>query len=765
MTFQVILFVAGILVLHLQAKLPAISSLLLVAAAVTFLASRRLRPVAIFSLGFLWAAFHNMLLTAQGLPEDLQGRTLLIEGVVLERPPATSGIRMRFLLQADRLDTGEGWQSFATRVRLDWYGEHGDPQPGERWQLAVRLRRPGGYANPGGFDYEQWLYRERIRATGYVRSDDRNLHIGSGSVAVIDSIRNSLSATMVADSRTSPSMALVQALTVGQRNRISQEQWQILRATGTSHLMAISGLHISLVAGLVFGCVRLAWARSAMLSTQLLPVRAAALAALLAATLYALLSGFAIPAQRALIMVALLMVALMSGRRATFPGVISIAALVTLLLDPVSILSAGWWLSFSAVTIIAWFAIGRTGYRYPSHRWFLMPVILAICMMPLLVLFFQQVSLVAPLANILAVPWVSFLVVPLALAGTVMCAFSEPAGLAVLQLSAWILDVLWQALAWLADLDIALASWPQPAGSQLLLASLGMACLFVPRGMPGRWAGVMLLLPMLLAARLQPAPNEVRVSLLDVGQGLSAVIRTARHTLVYDTGPAFGSHFDTGRAVLVPYLRSQGITHVDRLFISHGDNDHIGGARSLLAAYPADEVLSSVPFEYDGREATACRRGMRWSWDGVMFTVMHPQAGDGHTGNDASCVLRISVAGGLRLLLTGDIERAGEHDLLVHYGEELKSSVLVVPHHGSRTSSTATFVAAVSPALALVPAGHRNRYRFPRPEVMARYKENGSQVLETGKSGAISVILRPHARHPVVRRFRQSWPRLWRRTE
>ena len=214
MTFQVILFVAGILVLHLQAKLPAISSLLLVAAAVTFLASRRLRPVAIFSLGFLWAAFHNMLLTAQGLPEDLQGRTLLIEGVVLERPPATSGIRMRFLLQADRLDTGEGWQSFATRVRLDWYGEHGDPQPGERWQLAVRLRRPGGYANPGGFDYEQWLYRERIRATGYVRSDDRNLHIGSGSVAVIDSIRNSLSATMVADSRTSPSMALVQALTV-----------------------------------------------------------------------------------------------------------------------------------------------------------------------------------------------------------------------------------------------------------------------------------------------------------------------------------------------------------------------------------------------------------------------------------------------------------------------------------------------------------------------------------------------------------------------
>ena len=335
----------------------------------------------------------------------------------------------------------------------------------------------------------------------------------------------------------------------------------------------------------------------------------------------------------------------------------------------------------------------------------------------------------------------------------------------MLQLSAWILDILWQALAWLADLDIALASWPRPAGSQLLLASLGVACLFLPRGMPGRWAGVMLLLPMLLTTHLQPAPNEVRVSLLDVGQGLSAVIRTARHTLVYDTGPAFGSHFDTGRVVLVPYLRSRGITHVDRLVISHGDNDHIGGARSMLAAYPADEVLSSVPFEYDGREATACRRGMKWSWDGVMFTVMHPQAGDGHTGNDASCVLRISVAGGLRLLLTGDIERAGEHDLLVHYGEDLKSSVLVVPHHGSRTSSTAAFVAAVSPALALVPAGHRNRYRFPRPEVMARYKENGSQMLETGKSGAISVILRPHARHPVVSRFRQSWPRLWRRPE
>ena len=270
---------------------------------------------------------------------------------------------------------------------------------------------------------------------------------------------------------------------------------------------------------------------------------------------------------------------------------------------------------------------------------------------------------------------------------------------------------------------------------------------------------------MLLVSRLQPAPNEVRVALLDVGQGLSAVIRTARHTLVYDTGPAFGSDFDTGRAVLVPYLRSQGIAHVDRLVISHGDNDHIGGARSMLANYPADEVLSSVPFEYDGRAATACRRGMKWSWDGVMFTVMHPQAGDGYTGNNASCVLGISVASGQRLLLTGDIERAGEHDLLRYYGEGLKSSVLVVPHHGSRTSSTDAFVAAVSPALALVPAGHRNRYRFPRPEVIARYREIGSQVLETGKSGAISVTLRRHGRHPVVSRFRQRWPRLWRRPE
>jgi len=765
MTLNAITFIAGTLVLHLQAKLPAISILLLVAASVFFLLSRRLRPVAIFSLGFLWAAFHNALLTAQGLPENLQGKTVLVEGVVQERPPAQNDIRMRFLFKSNRLDAGDGWQPFATRVRLDWYGEHLDPQPGERWQLAVRLRQPGGYANPGGFDYEQWLYRERIRATGYVRADERNRHVGSAPVAVIESMRSRLSATMAVDVEKRPSMALVQALTVGQRNRISQDQWQILRATGTSHLMAISGLHISLVAGLVFGCVRFAWARAALLSARLLPVRAAALAALLAATLYALLSGFAIPAQRALIMVALLMVALMAGRRATFPGVISIAALLTLLIDPVSILSAGWWLSFGAVTIIAWFSVGRNGYRYPSRRWLLMPLILAVCMMPLLVLFFQQVSLVAPLANIVAVPWVSFLVVPLALTGAVVCAFSEQFGLIVLQLSAWLLDVLWQVLAWLADLDIALASWPQPAGGQLLLASLGMACLFLPRGMPGRWAGVMLILPMLLAAQQRPAPNEVRVSLLDVGQGLSAVIRTARHTLVYDTGPAFGSHFDTGRAVLVPYLRSKGVARVDRLVISHGDNDHIGGARSLLAVYPVDEVLSSVPFEHDGRQATACRRGMSWSWDGVMFTIMHPQPGDNYTGNDASCVLGISVAGGQQLLLTGDIERAGEHALLGHYGEGLKSSVLVVPHHGSRTSSTAAFVAAVSPALALVPAGHRNRYRFPRPEVIARYREIGSQVLETGKSGAISVILTPHASHPVVSRFRRLWPRLWRRPE
>ncbi|MGB5261386.1 MAG: DNA internalization-related competence protein ComEC/Rec2 [Gammaproteobacteria bacterium] len=765
MIILAISFVAGVLALHLQATLPGMAVQLLAVAALPGLAARSLRPLAVGALGFLWAACHVQALSAQAIPERLLGQTVLLEGIVADRPSTRVERRTRFLLQAVQLDDGSGWQPFDVRVRLDWYSEHPVVAAGERWQLAVRLKPPAGYANAGGFDHELWLFCQRIRGIGYVRSDVRNRRIDAGHTASLTRFRNRLATSIETQAGGLPSMALVQALTIGERSRISSDQWRVLRVTGTSHLMAISGLHISLVAGLVFWCMQFAWSRSCALTTRLPAVRAAAIAALLAALLYALLSGFAIPAQRALVMVSVLMFAVMSGHRVSFSSVIGVAAVVTLLLDPLALLSAGWWLSFWAVCAIAWFVVGREGLRLRRQHWLFMPVALAVCMAPLLLMFFQQVSLVAPLANIVAVPWVSFLVVPLALAGSLLYGLNEVAGLALMQVSARLLDLLWYGLDWLAACESCLLDWPQPAPWILVMTSAGVAVLCVPRGVPGRWIALLLLLPVLFSARPQPAAGEVWMTLLDVGQGLAAVIRTASHTLVYDAGPAFGEDFDTGRAVIAPYLRYLGVRRIDRLVISHGDNDHIGGARSLLQAFPVDSVLTSVPDAFNGESTQACTRGMHWSWDGIEFALLHPASDDAYTGNNASCVLQIRMADGQSLLLPGDIEEEGERALLRRAGDDLASTVLVVPHHGSRTSSTAAFISAVGPEVALVPAGYQNRYGFPRPEVMARYAARHSQVLETGRSGAITVRLLPHATRPQITRFRRRWPRLWRRPE
>mgnify|MGYP001822670098 CR=1 FL=1 len=766
MIIKAILFVFGNLGLYLLDVLPAVSSVILLALTLPALAGHpRLRPVAVCAAGFVWSSLHGQWLHEQAIPAQFLGRTVLVEGVVINRPDRRDTRRLRFQLHASRLHDGTDWHPVNTRVRLDWYDTQVIPAGGERWQLAVRLKPPGGFANPGGFDYERWLYQQRIRATGYVRSDPRNRRTGAGLPTRLQVLRNRVADALEQRIETTPAMALVGALTIGVREPITARQWEVLRATGTTHLMAISGLHISLVAGLLFMGVKHGWSGMARLTAYLPATRVAAVVALLGSLLYALLSGFAVPAQRAMIMVAVLMAAVMCGRRTTFPAVIGIAGIATLLLEPLSILATGWWLSFWAVTVFAWFVTGRVGGDRKLHRWFVMPAVLVFCMMPVLLLFFQQVSLVAPLANIVAVPWVSFLVVPVALAGTALYSLSEVWGLAMMQLSAWLLRPLWEVLTWLASSDVALRGWPQPSLPVLVLSTAGVALLCVPRGVPGRWAGALLLLPLLFGSRPQPGHGEAWITLLDVGQGLATVVRTAGHTLVYDTGPAFGPDFDTGRAVVSPYLRYAGIRHIDRLVVSHGDNDHIGGAASLLRDYPHTDVLTSVPAAFSDRAVQTCRQGMRWTWDGVGFEILHPAPAALHSGNDASCVLRVTLADGQRLLLPGDIEAAAERDLLERHGGDLSADVLVVPHHGSRTSSTAAFVSAVNPAVALIPAGYLNRYRFPHPDVVARYTAIGSEVHQTGYTGAITVRVVPGADCPRIERYRRDSPRLWRRAE
>lgn len=755
-----ILFVSGVCALYLFDTLPLPAALLAASLACGLLGTCRLRVLAALPLGFVWAVLHTALVQSPVLDPALEGRTVHVIGTVTE-VPAPHGKRFtRLMFHAEQLDDGTGWRDFAARLQLGWYGAGDPPAGGERWRFAVRLKRPYGMANPGGFDYERWLFQRRIRATGYVRDDPRNARLPGGQLPALSGFRQRLiRAFAQLGDATGP--AFVRALTVGERSAIGSAQWRVLNVTGTSHLMAISGLHISLVAGLAFWLTRRGWSLLGRITDFLPAPRVAAAGAICAAVLYALLAGFGIPARRALLMVCVLMLALLSDRRARFARVICLAALGTLALDPLSVLAAGWWLSFLAVITIAWLAAGRYGTPRRLRQCVLLHAGLALCMAPLLLLMFQQASLLAPLANLVAVPVVGLLVVPLALLGCLLFALDAAPGIRLLGVAALLLELAWPLLQMLAATELAAWTRHAPPWWTLPPALAGLGILCMPRGIPGRWLGGVMLLPLLLIRPPVPAAGEVWITLLDVGQGLSAVVRTAGHTLVYDAGPRFSPDFDTGQAVVVPFLRRQGIRRLDTLVVSHGDNDHIGGVPSLLAAYPAESVFSSVPERLPGRGAEFCRRGRRWQWDGIGFAFLHPDSDSAHSGNNASCVLRIETTNGQRLLLPGDIEQAAESQLVARQGGGLRSAVLVAPHHGSATSSSPAFVAAVDPEFVIVPAAWRNRYGFPKQAVSDRYRSAGARILETGRSGAVSVKLSSSSAVPEITGWRDRYRHLW----
>jgi len=762
MLLQTLAFVGGVAALQWCAELPPLWVYFTVPLALCALAWRILRLPATFILGFLWAALWAGSALDPSLDPAVEGKTILIEGQVLDRPESISPRQRRFLFFIARLDAGQGWSDFRGKVRLSLYSSDLRVASGERWQFAVRLKRPHGFSNPGGFDFERWLFQQRIRATGYVRQDKvRNRLLADADVSVINRFRSRLMNAYDTMPTRKPSLALIRALTIGDRSRLSTSQWAVLRATGTSHLVAISGLHVSLVAGLIFWLTRFLWLRCGNLAERCPANKVAAVTAVIAALAYALLAGFGIPARRALIMVSLFMLAVVCDQNISLSRTIALAATITLLLDPLSVLSSGWWLSFWAVTTIAYCIAGRHGTRGFAQKWLYMHIVLAFSMVPLLLIFFQQASVIAPLANILAVPFVGMIIVPVALAGVLVFSISECVGEWVLQAGAGLMSLGWPWLKGLAGLEQVLWHPHQPVTWTLVPAVTGLCLLFVPRGIPGRWLALLMFLPLVAVELPRPEWGEARVNVLDVGQGLSAVVQTRYHTLVYDTGPRFSETFDTGQAVVVPFLRHSGVRKLDTLVVSHGDNDHIGGVNSLLAEYPVDTLLTSVPEKLPGINAEHCERGQQWTWEGVSFNVLHPAKDSPLQGNDTSCILHIESAGGQSVLLTGDIEAPAEQVLLQSRRPQLAAAVLVVPHHGSDTSSTPAFIKAVGPDVALFPSGYRNRYGFPKAAVLDRYAAIHAEMFETGLGGALSVTLSSGDVKPLVSRFRDERRHYW----
>ncbi len=757
-----IAFLFGVLLLQLQPELPASPWLLGVVLFPPLLAllNRRLALLSAALLaGFGWALLHAHFDLADQLPAQLEGKELLLRGEVASLPERSMR-RSRFLFAVEGGQYQGKELMLPSLVRLNWYQGAPELRPGQQWQLKVKLKRPRAMMNPGGFDYEQWLFVQGIRATGYVRASSENRLLHQGGVASsLQQWRYRLKRRLGQALVGMEHGGVIQSLAIGDRSGINDATWALLLATGTNHLMAISGLHIGLVAGLVYLLFLRIWRLCPNCCLWLAAPRAAALAATTVAVAYAALAGFSVPTQRAMLMLALVMGALFWQRPVAPSRTLSLALLLVLLHEPLVVLSPGFWLSFGAVALILYGMGGRLKTTNLWWRWGRVQWVVAVGLAPLLLLLFGQAALVAPLANLIAVPWIGMLVVPLALLGTLLLELWTTGGTLLLQLAAWFSSLIWPLLDFFAETVPALKLTTAPWWAYAL-AMAGVLWFIAPRGWPLRSMGGLALLPLLLYQPPQLAPGEARFTLLDVGQGLAAVVETRNRVLVFDTGPRFPSGFNTGSAVVLPYLHSHGWNGIDTLIISHGDNDHIGGARAITEKLPVARTLTSVPYKMGWIKHQLCRRGDEWEWDGVRFEMLHPQksVGEGR-GNNDSCVLRVS-AGEHAVLLTGDIEKEAELEMVTSIPEKLHADVLIAPHHGSKTSSSSEFIKEVSAKWVLFPLGYRNRYGFPHHSVSERYGKYGVRMLSSSGAGAISAYLGGGALE--IDKYREKTRNYWR---
>jgi competence protein ComEC len=766
LTTACVCFVGGVAGFQLMQTLPQPGWLALVICIVAICLLRKYFYPVFFIAGWCWAWGFAAWALSTRLPVELEGKTLTVSASIITIPQCSRNIcRFNALIKsAETPDIAIAEIKPVSRhVKLSWYYPSQPIKAGQRWLLKIRLKRPHGMLNPGGFDYEQWLFSMRIDATGYVRckqdcqqlSDDRTLRTW------IQQQRHSLYLELQRYLEKSPVSGLITGMTLGIRDDINPEQWEVLRNTGTAHLMAISGLHIGLIAGLAFWILKrfTAWLGIKRWSPQ----QIAAIGAMGCALGYALLAGLSVPTQRALIMLSIIFggVLLQTSIRAFH--LLALTAVVVVMINPLAVLSAGFWLSFGAVAVISLLLLGRfQTLGYWQATWAIGWRV-ALGLSPLLLLFFGSVSVLAPIANLIAVPVVSIVVVPASLLGVVLSSVSESLAAVAFELASSVLTAVMWYLERLSALPFSTLSAPRPAIWVILASSAGVLLLLSPKGIPGRWLGIIMLLPAVFPRIADVAHGTARITVLDVGQGLSSVIETAHHTLVFDTGIRLSPKFDMGSSVLVPYLRSRAIKQVDTLVLSHTDADHIGGAQSLLAALPVIHEISSYPQQVPGRSIKFCEPGKQWQWDGVKFIVLAPLSPYFNDGNNNSCVIQV-IAGNHRLLLTGDIESAAESRLVEEYGESLASNVLVAPHHGSKTSSSSSFLDAVQPDLVLIAAGYRNQYGFPHRNVIKRYQSNNISTFNTAHSGALSVTIGEHRGFDgllSVSKYRHQSKRYW----
>ncbi len=751
--------------------------------------------------GFYWAAMFATIRLSDDLSKDWQQKNIEMIGVVASLPEVTErGERFRFDVE-QVLTLGA---RVPQHISLNFYRESISPKPenapinkinslshyfhaakfkvGQRWQFTVRLKRPHSTYNPHGFDFEAWALAENIRATGAIRNKSGYQKLSEFVYEpsyIIEHWRekvgNYISRVLLNKSYS----GVIRALVVGDDSQIAKADWDIYLRTGINHLMSISGLHITMLAGLTFSLAAFIWRRFPSLVMHVPTRKMATMMGVLVAIVYACLAGWSVPTQRTIYMLMTFAIALLISRNIAISRVLAVALLVVVLCDPWAVNAPGFWLSFGAVAVIAFVTVARLNIAH----WFKAAVktqwAITLGLLPLLIFMFGQASIISPIANAFAIPVISLAVVPLAILGSLLQLDF------ILHTAHFILELCMQGLHWLASFP----TWQQakPPIWTLLMAMFGVLWLLLPKGFPQRWLGVVLILPLFFVMPSRPAVGEMQVTVLDVGQGLAVSIQTANHTLLYDAGPRYSTQSDAGSQIVIPFLRGQGVKKLDGMIVSHDDEDHRGGVASVLAQMPVTWLASSFELSdmYATQKRIKCFKGQHWQWDKVRFEVLYPDiesyARENIKDNNRSCVLKVTSQFG-SILLTGDIEKEAENTLLnddiksdaleanIHEasGDEkfsraetqLKSDVLIAPHHGSKTSSTPEFIDAVAAKHIIFTTGYLNRFKHPNHMILNRYVESGGLIYRSDEQGA--VIIDFLADKPTqIKAWRQSQPRYW----
>ena len=678
-----------------------------------------------FLLGCLWCHAALVIENSRRIPPMIERQELLLTGEVTGLP-RVSATYTRFMFRVS-----EG-PFAASRFRLYWHNTEVAIEPGQVWTLNVRLQPPTGSVNFKTFDYEGWLFVRRIHGLGYVSAHpDNRLQSTNWS---IDRARNAIRLKLM-DGLPKTNLPTFLALSLGDTSQLTPENWKLLNGTGTTHLLIVSGLHVGLIATLVFAGLRLIGVPRSLTTIFTLSLTAG----------YALLAGWGLPVQRALVMVVVYLGCLTLARNISLLSRLVLAACFVTALDPLASLANGFWLSFGVVAALVVCLSGHVqadGLQRRVRALFGSQWVACISLLPILAVTSQLLPLGSFLVNLLAIPVTGFVLVPLVLFSLLLLFVSQQIAMPVLQLAGFVADLLWQFLAAAAQMNWQIDVAP-PGFGVVLLALAGAAILLAPRGLVPRWSGLALLL-MLLVKPPAPATKSLRLTFLDVGQGLSVLLETTSGVTLYDTGPSYEGSFSAASQIAMPVIRGKGWSRLDELVISHTDNDHAGGKDELLSHLGAGRVI----------EQGNCDAA--WERDGVSFLVFAVE--EVSTVNNASCLL-LMVVGKWRGLLTGDLEAEGEYQLL--QGFKGLVDFISVPHHGSDSSSTPALLNQLLPKVAVVSAGYQSRFGHPVPDIRSRYLNRSIAFMNTAESGAIQLDIQPSG--VIIREARNEPSGIWRR--